>query len=69
VKALTLELADAFESEDIHHEARKALDLFREAAEREAATAELARRVLSFLFRSQHDPALSFAAWTKRSAS
>lgn len=62
VKALTLELAEAFESEDIHHEARKALDLFREAAEREAATAELARRVLSFLFRAQYDPGLRFAA-------
>lgn len=61
VKALTLELAEAFESEDVHHEARKALDLFRKAAEREAATAELARQVLSFLFRAQYDPALRFA--------
>jgi tetratricopeptide (TPR) repeat protein len=61
VKALTLELAEAFESEDVHHEARKALELFREAAEREAATAELARQVLSFLFRARHDPGLRFA--------
>ena len=45
----------------MHHEARKALDLFREAAEREAATAELARRVLGFLFRARHDPGLRFA--------
>jgi tetratricopeptide (TPR) repeat protein len=62
VKALTLKLAEAFESEDVHHEARKALDLFRKAAEREAATAELARQVLRFLFRAQYDPALRFAA-------
>lgn len=62
VKALTLELAEAFESEDVHHEARKALDLFREAAEREAATAEMARQVLGFLYRSRYDPALRFAA-------
>jgi len=62
VKALTVELAEAFESEDVHHEARKALDLFRKAAEREAATAELARQVLGFLFRARHDPALRFAA-------
>lgn len=61
VKAMTLELAEAFESEKVHHEARRALDLFRRAAEQEAATAELARRVLSFLFRAQHDPALRFA--------
>ena len=62
VKEMALELAEAFESEKIHHEARKALDLFRQAAEREAATAELARRVLGFLFRAQYDPALRFAA-------
>jgi len=61
VKAMTLELAEAFESEGVHHEARKALDLFREAAEREAATAELARRVLGFLFRARHDQGLRFA--------
>ncbi|HWM91864.1 MAG TPA: hypothetical protein VN493_13950 [Thermoanaerobaculia bacterium] len=62
VKAMALELAEAFESEDVHHEARKALGLFREAAEREAATAELARRVLGFLFRARHDPGLRFGA-------
>ena len=62
VKAMTLKLAEAFESEGVHHEARKALELFREAAQQEAATAELARRVLGFLFRARHNPALRFAA-------
>jgi tetratricopeptide (TPR) repeat protein len=62
VKTMTLELAEIFESEDLHDEARKALGLFREAAERERATAELAQRVLSFLFRARHDPALRFAS-------
>jgi tetratricopeptide (TPR) repeat protein len=37
-----------------------ALRLFHEAAEREAATGELARRVLRYLFRAQHDPELRF---------
>lgn len=61
VKAMTLELTEVFGKEGVHHEAEKALRLFQEAAEREAATAELARRVLGFLFRAQHDPGLRFA--------
>lgn len=62
VKALATQLAAAFESENVHAEAEKALGLFREAAEREAATVELARQVLSFLFRARHDTALRFTA-------
>ena len=62
VKALTASLPGAFEAEGVHVEAQKALRLFQEAVEHEKATAELARRVLSFLFRARHDPALRFAA-------
>jgi hypothetical protein len=61
VKAVTPALAAAFEAEGVHAEALKALRLFQQAVDREEATAELARRVLSFLFRAQHDPALRFA--------
>ncbi len=43
-----------------HREALAALKLFQEAAEREAATADLARRVLRFLFRARHDQGLRF---------
>lgn len=60
VKALASELAHTFEGEGVHKEARVALKLFQEAAEREAATAELARRVLEFLFRARNDPGLRF---------
>jgi transcriptional regulator with XRE-family HTH domain len=60
VKALTRGLPALFEAEEVHREALAALRLFHEAAEREAATAELARRVLRYLFRARHDEGLQF---------
>jgi transcriptional regulator with XRE-family HTH domain len=60
VKALAGKLARVFGSKGVHREALAALRLFREAAEQEIATAELARRVLGFLFRARHDPGLRF---------
>lgn len=60
VKNLAQELAEVFESNGIHREALVALRLFHEAAEREQATAELARRILAFLFRARHDQGLRF---------
>lgn len=61
VKAMTPALAAAFEAEGVHAEALKALRLFQEAVERERATPDLARKVLGFLFRARHDPALRYA--------
>ena len=43
-------------------EALAALRLFHEAAGRETATADFARRVLRFLFRARHDAGLLFTA-------
>ncbi len=60
VKVLTRELPKIFESKGVHREALAALQIFQEAVEREAATAELARRVLRFLFRARHDQGLRF---------
>jgi len=60
VKTLALNLRDVFQSEEVHQEALSALRLFREAVEREEATAELAYRILAFLFRARHDPGLRF---------
>ncbi|MBW8877534.1 MAG: hypothetical protein JF614_21415 [Acidobacteria bacterium] len=60
VKALTRGLPAVFAAEEVHREALAALRLFREAAEREAATAELARRVLHYLFRARYDQGLRF---------
>ncbi|HEY4575692.1 MAG TPA: hypothetical protein VIJ26_17065, partial [Thermoanaerobaculia bacterium] len=61
VRALSPSLAEVFESKGVHREALAALRLFQEAAEREEATADLARRVLGYLFRARHDQGLRFA--------
>lgn len=60
VQEMARELVAAFESRNVHREALAALRLFREAAEREEATSELARRVLRYLFRAQHNENLRF---------
>ncbi|HEV8581377.1 MAG TPA: hypothetical protein VGX68_20110 [Thermoanaerobaculia bacterium] len=60
VKALITELATVFKDKRVHREALAALRLFHEAAEREKATVELARRVLRFLFRARYDESLQF---------
>jgi transcriptional regulator with XRE-family HTH domain len=60
VKALVRELPTVFEAEEVHREALAALRLFHEAAGREAATADLARRVLRYLFRARYDQGLQF---------
>jgi tetratricopeptide (TPR) repeat protein len=59
-KVLARELKKVFESKGVHREALAALQLFKEAAEREEATVELARRILHYLFRARHDPGLRF---------
>jgi transcriptional regulator with XRE-family HTH domain len=60
VKKLTRDLPAVFEAEEVHREALAALRLFHEAAGREAATSELARRVLRYLFRARHDEGFRF---------
>jgi tetratricopeptide (TPR) repeat protein/DNA-binding XRE family transcriptional regulator len=60
VKAVARQLAKVFKVQGIHREALAALQLFEEAVQRDQATAELARRVLDFLFRSRHDQGLRF---------
>jgi tetratricopeptide (TPR) repeat protein len=62
VRALAMSLTEAFGSNGVHREALAALRLFQEAAEREEATAELARRVLGYLFRARYDQGLRFTA-------
>jgi transcriptional regulator with XRE-family HTH domain/tetratricopeptide (TPR) repeat protein len=60
VKELAHQLVPLFEAQKVHREALAALTLFREAAERERVTAELARQLLDFLQRARHDPSLHF---------
>jgi len=61
VKRLSEELAKVFSSKGVHREALAALRLFKEAAEREVATAEMARRVLRYLYRARYDQGLQFS--------
>jgi tetratricopeptide (TPR) repeat protein len=60
VKALALELAKIFETKGVHPEALNALQVFEEAVHQEEATADLARRILQFLFKARHDQDLRF---------
>jgi transcriptional regulator with XRE-family HTH domain len=60
VRALAEEILWVFRSEEFHREALATLQLFIEAARKEAATAELARRVAQYLYRAQHNPELRF---------
>jgi transcriptional regulator with XRE-family HTH domain len=60
VKILARQMAPIFRAQGVHREALAAIKLFCEAAEKESATVELARRVTEFLYRAQHNPSLRF---------
>lgn len=60
VRTLADEMAWIFSSQGVHRETLAALQVFCEAARRDAATVELARQVIRFLHQSQHDPELKF---------
>jgi transcriptional regulator with XRE-family HTH domain len=60
VKALARESAPIFEQQGVHAEARRALELFRQAAEAERLTVELVRAVIVYLYRARQDPRLRF---------
>lgn len=62
VKALALELTGVFQSKGVHLEARKALRLFQQAVETDAATAGLVRDLLAYLFLARHDEGKRFEA-------
>ncbi len=62
VKALARHMAPIFQAQGVHREALAALALFRQAAESEEVTADLARRLLEYLHRARQDPQLRFEA-------
>ncbi|HTG34811.1 MAG TPA: helix-turn-helix domain-containing protein [Thermoanaerobaculia bacterium] len=62
VKRLAEEMLWIFKTQGVHKEALAALRLFCEAAGREEATAELARRVVDYLVRARNNPGLRFEA-------
>ncbi len=61
VKSLANEMLRIFQAQNVEREALAALRLFCDSAQRETATIELARRLVKFLHRAQHDPELRFA--------
>ncbi len=60
VKTLARHMTPIFQAHAIHREALAALTIFRQAAEREQVTQELAREVLSYLRKARYDPELRF---------
>ncbi|HSK75316.1 MAG TPA: helix-turn-helix transcriptional regulator [Thermoanaerobaculia bacterium] len=60
VRALAQEMLWIFQAQGVHRETLAALRLFCDTARRKEATAELIRRVISYLYRAQHDPELPF---------
>jgi tetratricopeptide (TPR) repeat protein len=62
VKVLARQMAPIFKAQGVHREALAALKLFCQAAAKEAATVQLARRLVEYLYRAQHRPELRFAA-------
>ncbi|HKH47780.1 MAG TPA: helix-turn-helix transcriptional regulator [Thermoanaerobaculia bacterium] len=65
VRTIAGEMIGIFKRLEIDREAWMALGIFCEAAQREAATVELTRRVLHFLLRAQQDPGLRFEEETE----
>jgi tetratricopeptide (TPR) repeat protein/DNA-binding XRE family transcriptional regulator len=62
VKLLAEEMAWIFNNQGIHREALAAVALFRKAAAEEKASAELARRLVRYLYRARYNPELRFEA-------
>jgi len=60
VKALVRQMEPVFRDQEVHAEARKALQLFRQVVELEIMTVELVRRLAGYLYRAQHNPELHF---------
>jgi tetratricopeptide (TPR) repeat protein len=60
VKELSVEMAGIFQAQDVPREALAALLFFQKAAERERATAKLAREIATFLQQLRVNPGLRF---------
>lgn len=62
VKTLARQMAPVFQAQGMHREALAALKLFRDSAEREALTVDLARRFAAYFQRARYNPGLRFEA-------
>jgi transcriptional regulator with XRE-family HTH domain/tetratricopeptide (TPR) repeat protein len=68
VKSLARQSATIFRAQQVHREARAALELFRQAAEQETVTAELCRQLVTYLYIAHHNPGLAFNGTSNRLA-
>lgn len=57
---LAREALEIFERQEVPHEMLSALKVFYQAAEKQRATPDLARRLLAYLDRTRHEPGLKF---------
>jgi tetratricopeptide (TPR) repeat protein len=62
VKSLARHMVPIFRARNVNPEILNALSLFRQAAERERVSAELARKILAYLRKARHNPGLRFEA-------
>jgi len=60
VRGLAEEMLPIFRTQKVERETLAALQLFCDAAQRETATVGLARKLVRFLYRAEHDPELCF---------
>lgn len=60
VKTLARHMVPIFRARNVDPEVLEALSLFRQAAERERVSAELAQRMLAYLRKARHNPGLRF---------
>ena len=62
VKSLARHMVPIFRARNVNPEILDALSLFRQAAERERVSTELARKILAYLRKARHNPGLRFEA-------
>jgi hypothetical protein len=60
VKSLARQITPIFRSQGVHHEALAAIKLFCDVVEEDSISLEMARKVVKYLYRAQHNPKLRF---------
>lgn len=63
LRRLAREMVPVFNARGVHREARRALAYFQQAAEVELVTTGMVQRLLAYLHRARHDPAMQFEAF------
>jgi transcriptional regulator with XRE-family HTH domain len=60
VRTLTQQMVWIFKAQGVHREALAVIELFRQTAEKQELTVDLAHRLVRFLYRARRDPQLRF---------